>query len=113
MPKCTVCGGEGWLWDEYKINAFKVEIGSDQEKAGASLITEIGRNNRKFCKFYISADVEQEIGENDKIVELKLDREGDIAIPERRTNIWTIQNINEKRSDNGRLEYTVVYCRRY
>jgi hypothetical protein len=73
----------------------------------------MGRNNRKFCKFYINPQEELDLTQEDKIVELKLTRDGDIAKPERRTDVWLIQTINEKRSDNGRLEYIILYCRRY
>ena len=68
--KCTVCLGEGYLWDEHYIDTFKVDIGSDQEKAGASLLTEIGRSKKQFCKFYVQNTVA--IDYEDKIIELAL-----------------------------------------
>jgi hypothetical protein len=109
--KCSVCLGEGYLWDEHYIDTFKVEIGSDQEKAGASLLTEIGRTKKQFCKFYIQSS--HKIDYEDKIIELELTTEGDISKPEKRHITWTVNTLNEKRSDNGRLEYIILYCRKY
>lgn len=109
--KCSVCLGEGFLWDEYYVDAFKVEIGSDQEKAGASLLTEIGRTKKQFCKFYIQSN--HKIDYEDKVIELELTEDGDISKPEKRQITWTINSLNEKRSDNGRIEYIILYCRKY
>jgi hypothetical protein len=109
--KCSVCLGEGYLWDEHYIETFKVEIGSDQEKAGASLLTEIGRTKKQFCKFYVQST--HKIDYEDKVIELALNPEGDVAKPERRHITWTINTLNEKRGDNGRLEYIILYCRKY
>jgi hypothetical protein len=109
--KCSVCLGEGYLWDEHYISTFKVEIGSDQEKVGASLLTEIGRTKRSFCKFYIQST--ELIDYEDRIIEISLDREGKPLKPERRSVIWTINTLSEKRADNGKLEYTLIFCRRF
>jgi hypothetical protein len=109
--KCSVCLGEGYLWDEQYIDTFKVDIGSDQEKAGASLLTEIGRSKKQFCKFYVQDTVR--IDYEDKIIELALEPDGALVKPERRNIIWTINTLNEKRSDTGRIEYIILYCRKY
>jgi hypothetical protein len=109
--KCTICLGEGFLWDERYIDAFKVEIGSDQEKAGASLLTEIGRSKKQFCKFYVKSSIK--IDYEDKVIELSLTPEGELVKPEKRNITWTINTLNEKRSDNGRIEYIILYCRKY
>jgi len=109
--RCSVCLGEGFLWDEYYVDTFKVEIGSDQEKAGASLLTEIGRTKKQFCKFYIQSN--HKIDYEDKVIELELTEDGDISKPEKRHITWTINTLNEKRSDNGRIEYIILYCRKY
>lgn len=109
--KCSVCLGEGYLWDEYYVDTFKVEIGSDQEKAGASLLTEIGRTKKQFCKFYIQSS--NKIDYEDKVIELELTPDGDVSKPEKRHLTWTINTLNEKRSDSGRIEYIILYCRKY
>jgi hypothetical protein len=109
--KCSVCLGEGYLWDEHYVDTFKVDIGSDQEKAGASLLTEIGRSKKQFCKFYLQSTVD--INYEDKIIELEMDGDGVLLKPERRGITWTINTLNEKRSDTGRVEYTILYCRKY
>lgn len=109
--KCSVCLGEGYLWDEHYMEVFKVDIGSDQEKAGASLITEIGRTKKQFCKFYVQSSIV--INYEDRVIELELDEEGAIIKPEKRKINWTINTINEKRSDTGRIEYIILYCRKY
>jgi hypothetical protein len=109
--KCSVCLGEGYLWDEHYVDTFKVDIGSDQEKAGASLLTEIGRSKKQFCKFYVQDTVT--IDYEDKIIELALEPDGTLVKPERRHIVWTINTLNEKRSDTGRIEYIILYCRKY
>jgi hypothetical protein len=109
--RCSVCLGEGFLWDEHYVDTFKVDIGSDQEKAGASLLTEIGRSKKQFCKFYVQNTVA--IDYEDKIIELALDENGSLVKPERRNITWTINTLNEKRSDTGRVEYIILYCRKY
>ena len=109
--RCTVCLGEGFLWDEIYIDVFKNEVGSDDAKAGASLITEIGRTKKEFCKFYLKSNIE--IDYEDRIIELRLDTEGNVIKPERRGLNWTINTLSYKRSDSGKLEYIVIYCRKY
>lgn len=109
--KCSVCLGEGYLWDETYVQTFKVDIGSDQEKAGASLLTEIGRTKKQFCKFYLYSNVN--IDYEDKIIELQLNEDGSVLKPERRGVSWTVNTLNEKRSDDGRIEYIILYCRKY
>jgi hypothetical protein len=109
--KCTICLGEGYLWDEHYMEVFKVDIGSDQEKAGASLITEIGRTKKQFCKFYVQSSIV--INYEDRVIELELDEAGVPVKPEKRKINWTINTLNEKRSDTGRIEYIILYCRKY
>lgn len=109
--RCSVCLGEGYLWDEHYIETYKIDIGSDQEKAGASLLTEIGRSKKQFCKFYAQSTVT--VDYEDKIIELALDQEGNVIKPEKRNITWTINTLNEKRSDTGRIEYIILYCRKY
>lgn len=109
--RCSICLGEGYLWDEKYVQTFKVDIGSDQEKAGASLLTEIGRTKKQFCKFYLYSAVD--IDYEDKIIELQLDLDGNVLKPERRDISWTVNTLNEKRSDDGRIEYIILYCRKY
>jgi hypothetical protein len=109
--KCTICLGEGYLWDEQYVETFKVDIGSDQEKAGASLLTEIGRSKKQFCKFYLQEFIK--IDYEDKIIELALDIDGNLIKPDHRGITWTINTLNEKRSDTGRIEYIILYCRKY
>lgn len=111
MQECNICLGEGYLWDEHYVDTFRVEIGTDQEKVGASLLTDIGRTKKQFCKFYLQNSVTVEY--EDKVIELKLDVEGKIVRPEIRSVVWTINTLHEKRSDNGRLEYIILYCKKY
>lgn len=108
--KCTVCLGEGYLWDEICIDVFKKDLGSDSAKAGASLLTEIGRNRKSFAVFYIQSFVE--IDEDDKLIEIKIDKEGDPILPVRRLQVWQINTLNSKRGDSGRIEFITAYCQR-
>jgi hypothetical protein len=111
LQKCNICLGEGYLWDEHYVDTFRVEIGTDQEKVGASLLTDIGRTKKQFCKFYVQNNIV--VDYEDKVIELKLDVEGAVVKPEVRDIVWTINTLHQKRSDNGRLEYIILYCKKY
>lgn len=108
--KCSVCLGEGYLWDETLVDVFKVDIGSNPAKAGASLLTEIGKNKQSFAVFYLLSATE--IDEDDKLIEIRLDKEGDPIKPLRRQSVWSINSLNYKRADNGKIEYIATYCKR-
>jgi hypothetical protein len=59
--------------------------------------------------FFLRYDTEIEYG--DKIVEIKLDLEGNPILPYKREAIYSIQTLIKYRSDRGRVEYIGVYCR--
>ena len=51
------------------------------------------------------------ISYKDKIIELRLDNEGNPSLPYKRETIYKPETIEEFRSDNGRLEYIAVFAR--
>lgn len=106
-PKCSQCLGEGYYWVEEWVPSFKYEIGSPRRtflESGGSLKTEL-------TKFYFRHNID--IGKDDRIIEVKVDANGDMIKPHERKQVWMIQDMEEKRSDNGRLEYMVVYCTKH
>jgi hypothetical protein len=107
-PQCNFCLGEGYYWDEEFEDSFKMEIGSESAKARRLLFAPQGILYPQLTRFFFryNADVIQ----LDKIIEMEKDTEGDLIVPHRRGTEWRIHEVEEKRSDTGRLEFIVAYC---
>ena len=106
---CNFCLGEGYFWDEEWIWCYSRFLGADsgQGNRKRNLPSGIIRVDYKIFYFKYDANIKY----TDKIVELKLDTEGDPVVPYIRQAIYNTQTIVENRSDNGKLEYYTVYCR--
>jgi len=59
--------------------------------------------------FFVRYDTAIRYG--DKVVEMKLDDEGEVVVPYVRESIYEPQTIQKFRSDNGRVEYIAIHCR--
>ena len=103
---CPFCQGDGFYWDEINMDAYKVPI-SGNDALAEKLITQ-GLMNIPLMVFYTRSSVN--IDEKDKIVEVELDKEGNIAEPIKRKQLYRIGSIIDYRSDNGRLEYWKISC---
>jgi hypothetical protein len=108
-PDCSYCAGEGYLWDEQWCLGFSMYTGADEGLS--SRIRQIwpGQIRVDYKVFFLRYDTEIEYG--DKIVEIKLDLEGNPILPYKREAIYSIQTLIKYRSDRGRVEYIGVYCR--
>lgn len=104
--RCPVCLGEGNLWDE-KLMKFFYQM----EPGGATqqdhLITP-GISNVETSFIYVSSTVN--LTKDDKIVLLKLDKDGVPLQPLQRYELYRIADLEPKRLDNGRLEFWKAYC---
>lgn len=106
---CNFCLGEGYFWDEKWVWCYSYFLGADSGQANRKRNLAPGIIRVDYKIFYFKYDTDLKY--NDKIIELKLDTEGDPIVPYIRKAIYSPQTIVENRSDNGRLEYYTVYCR--
>jgi len=105
---CPVCGGEGFLWDETWLDVYKIVIRSDVGLAGKEDLFAPGLMNVPLVLFYTRSTVD--VSEQDKLVELVLDDEGEVVTPYERRELYRIGTAIDFRSDNGRLEYWKLDC---
>lgn len=101
--KCAYCFGERFLWDEVWITAYKMEVSSQEGFARKPQPNEPGVSITPLVFFYMDYTVQP--SKYDKIVEMKLDIEGNIVVPITREAIFQIATAEDFRSDNGRVEY--------
>lgn len=108
-PDCSYCLGEGYNWDEEWAWTYSTYSGADSGLSNRVTYMPPGSIRVDYKIFYFRYDTSMRYG--DKIVEVKLDTEGNITLPFVRESIYTPQTINRHRSDNSRIEYITVYCR--
>ena len=106
---CNFCLGEGYFWDEEWIWCYSRFLGADAGQGNRKRNLPPGLLRVDYKIFYLKYDAG--IKYTDKIVELKLDTEGNPVVPYIRKAIYNPQTIVENRSDNGKLEFYTVYCR--
>lgn len=97
---CPVCMGEGFKWDE--VRALFHRVADPKE-----VIKPAGLINVPIVTFYAKFDAR--VTEDDKIVELVLDSEGNIVTPAKRHGIYKVQHAEPLRLDNGRVEYLKIW----
>lgn len=105
---CPYCQGEGYYWDETWITGYASYIGADGGLANRARFLRPGIVRADTKIFYFRYDTI--LTYYDKIVEVRLDVEGNPVVPYKRESIYKPQTINVYRSDHGRAEYVAVYC---
>jgi len=108
-PDCPYCLGEAYFWDEDWAVTYSMFVGSDGGLTRRNIPFQPGTVRVDSKVFYFRYDTD--FAYTDKIVEIKLDTEGDPVVPYIRQAIYKPESIVEYRSDYGRLEYLAVYCR--
>ncbi len=113
-PDCSFCSSgsgdaEGYLWSETWAWSFSTYGGGDGGLINRIINMPPGQLRVDFKVFYFRYDVDIRYG--DKIVEVRLDEEGNITLPFTRETIYSPQTIERKRSDNSRIEFYTVHCR--
>jgi len=108
-PNCSYCLGEGFLWDEEWVVGYVNFMSSAAGLGNKYTRYSPGVMHVETKVFYLRYDLDIKPG--DKIVEVKLDRDGKVVTPYIREAIYTPQTIYDARSDNGRIEFYEVYCR--
>jgi len=106
---CSYCFGDGYLSDEAYIMTFSGFTGPDGGLSRKYLRMFPGNIRVDYKVFYFRYD--SKIKYDDRIVEVRLDEEGQLEVPYIREAIYKPQTINNYRSDHGRIEYIAVYCR--
>lgn len=105
---CPYCMGEGYYWDETWITGYATYVGADGGLSNRARFLQPGIVRADSKVFYFRYDTV--ITYYDKIVEVKLDTEGEVVVPYVREAIYKPQTIINYRSDRGRLEYVAVFC---
>lgn len=105
---CPLCHGDGFYWDEEWIDCYKVQIKSEVGNAVKERLLGPGLQNVPLVVFYTRSSVD--VTEDDKIVEVVLDAEGNPARPYRRKKLYRIGSAIDLRSDNAKLEYWKLDC---
>lgn len=106
---CPYCLGEGYYWDEDFIVGYATYVGADGGQTNRVRGIGAGTVRADARIFYFRYDTD--ISYRDKVVELKLDTEGEPVVPYTRESIYKPQTIIRYRSDNGRVEYIAIYCK--
>jgi len=108
---CPLCGpyGDGYLWDEEWVTIRRLYIRpSNTGFVSRDVYLDPGVINIQAIVFYLEWDVEPTSA--DRLVEVRLDTEGDPVIPYIRTRIYRPETVGDHRSDNGRVEFWSMYC---
>jgi hypothetical protein len=106
---CSYCLGEGYLWDETWSWSFWMLGGAESGLVKRYIRMPPGEIRVDYKIFFFRYDTN--ISYDDKIIEVKLDTEGEVELPYVREAIYKPQTIAKRRSDNGRIEYVVVFCK--
>lgn len=105
---CPFCQGEGYYWEEEWIETYKVQVKSEVGNALKEQMIAPGLQNTPLVVFYTRYSVE--VTEDDKIVEVVLDTEGNPVRPYKRKRLYRIGSAIDLRSDNAKLEYWKLDC---
>ena len=76
-PDCSYCLGEGYLWDESWGISYSMYINADSSRKYVHMIPGLERTDYQVFFFRYDTNVKYE----DKIVEIRLDEEGEIVLP--------------------------------
>lgn len=105
---CPYCLGEGYFWKEEWTTGYSTYVGADGGNSNRVREMTPGSIRADYRIFYLRYDTI--LSYKDKIVDVKLDSEGEPSVPYVRESIYKPQTINRFRSDNGRTEYIAVFC---
>ena len=106
--QCPYCLGEGYLWDEPAFSyGYKMPAEAKSRLQAQRITLQPGQIPVYNKVFYLEYD--GLITDKDKIIELKLDSEGEPSIPFKRDFIHRIESLVEYRSDFGRREFYTIY----
>lgn len=105
--ECPFCLGEGNYWDEEWIYCYSAINDTTAHLSQKRTYLQPGSISSYDKVFYFKYN--ENITYDDKIIELKLDSDGNPTVPYKRKAIYRPETILELRSDFGRTEYIAVY----
>lgn len=105
--RCPICLGEGNLWDETSIDFYHIKASGQSSLALQDRLRAPGIMNTEVEVFYIPWQFN--LTKDDKIVVLRLDKEGSSTTPPTRFQLFRISEVRPMRLDNGRLEFWKIY----
>jgi hypothetical protein len=105
---CPICFGEGWIWDEYEVDTYRINLKSDVGKSLKESLIAAGLTNIPLMIFYVRSS--ELITRADKMIEIWTDTEGEALRPYRRKSLYRIGTPIDFRSDGGKLEYWKLDC---
>jgi len=108
-PDCSYCGGEGYLWDENWVWGFSMYAGADNGMVRRFMRMAPGEVRVDYKVFFFRYDTN--ILYADKIIEPRLDADGELDVPYVREAIYEPQTLQKRRADNGRIEFIAAFCR--
>jgi hypothetical protein len=108
-PNCSYCAGEGKFWDEHWIDGYSMYKSGEAGLTTKTRYLPPGQARVDYKVFYIRYNFDIRYG--DKLIEVKLNSEGEVVLPLLRKAIYSPETIIDYRSDGGRIEYWAVYCR--
>lgn len=100
---CTICGGNGWIYDDELHLVRRRIIAPPIGLAGQEQQTEIGIINVPYLVFYFKYYVNPK--KEDKIIEIENNAAGEPVRPFSHTEIYNISIAEPFRDINGRIEF--------
>jgi len=102
---CPYCLGNGHLFDEELVTAYKVVASAPGGTNAAANFpkTKPGTMYLPSARFFLSYDVNPK--KDDRIVEIELDSEGDPVTPYNRVRVYEFMLVRAMRADNGKIEF--------
>jgi hypothetical protein len=104
---CPNCYGNGNLWDEELIYAYKVVAASPGGSNASANFPKMdpGTMYVPAARFFISYSVNPR--REDRIIEIELDSSGSAVVPYNRTAIFEIMLVRDMRPDNAEIAYWI------
>jgi hypothetical protein len=106
---CSLCWGSGAYWDEVYLDVYRSSsVESTATQALAEKLVASGLHNVPLVAFYTRYT--EDITTDDRIIELVLNKNGEIITPAKRRRIFRIVTAVDYRLESGRLEYWKLSC---
>lgn len=101
---CAICYGTGWLFNETYVKAYMTLVGApDRSLVFSNTSLPPGLMDAPGYVFYFRYS--DFIREDDQLIEIELDDDGDISVPVTRTKVFTISLVHGYRCDSGKMEF--------
>lgn len=111
---CSICFGEGYIWDEVLVDGYKQVIRSSVGLSTKENLHGPGLTNLSYVSFYFKYNLPINVFPKkvspDKVVEMITDVDGNPVRPYTRKAIYRIGTAIAFRSDNAKVEYYKLDC---